>query len=93
MNNLTSQEQQAMLAALRSMIEIVDSIGLKKPFADYSQEDALRVVEAILTGWTQAMADYHHRASYTPQHRIQPLQPPKPLTPKERLAAKIRASF
>ncbi|MDM7323221.1 MAG: DUF6511 domain-containing protein [Gammaproteobacteria bacterium] len=50
------QEHEARLAALRHWIGAVDSIGFEKPLSRYSKEEALRVVEAILTGWTQAMA-------------------------------------
>ena len=49
-------ERAAMRACLKCFGEAAGEIGFDKPLGHYSEAEALQVIEAIVTGWTEAMA-------------------------------------
>ena len=44
-------EQMAMTATLASMKEYVGAIGMNRPLADYSREEALSLIEVVITAF------------------------------------------
>ena len=52
----TEFERAAMRACLKFFGEAAGEIGFDKPLGHYSEAEALQVIEAIVTGWTEAMA-------------------------------------
>ena len=66
MVNLTEVEKGATLKCLRAFGDAATEIGFAKPLGDYSKEEALAVIDAIVTCFTQAMVEYHEQAKYPP---------------------------
>jgi len=58
-----------------------------KPLGQYSEAEALQVIEAIVTGWTQAMAAHHQQAKYPPVRGIEPYETQAP-----QLVAKLESA-
>ena len=77
----TDVERAAMRACLKCFGEAAGEIGFEKPLGQYSETQALQVIEAIVTGWTEVMATHHQQAQYTPVRGIEPYetQAPKPV--------------
>jgi len=59
-------ELAAMRACLRSFGETAGEIGFTKPLGDYSEAEALAVINAIVTCYTDAMVEHHERSKYPP---------------------------
>lgn len=89
MVDATEFERAAMCACLKCFGEAAGEIGFDKPLGHYSEAEALAVIEAIVTGWTEAMAAYHQRAKYPPVQGLEPYetQAPQPVARLEPPAA------
>jgi hypothetical protein len=61
-------ELAAMRRCLRYFGEAAQSIGFDKPLGEYSEAQALSVIDAIVTGYSQAMADHHEATRFPPVH-------------------------
>lgn len=59
-------ESQAMHQCLRHFGQAAEEIGFEKPLGAYSEAEALRVIDAIVSGYTQAMAEHHEATRYPP---------------------------
>ena len=88
----TEFERAAMRSCLKLFGEAAGELGFDKPLGHYSEAEALTVIEAIVTGWTQAMAAHHERSKYPPV-RISgakavsdPIREPVPATTSSSLA-------
>ena len=77
----TQQEQAAMRAALRFFGEAASEIGFEKPLGAYSEAEALQVIEAIITGYTNAMVEHHEAARVSPVGTPASEAPPDPMAP------------
>ncbi len=64
----TDMEIQAMRACLKAFGEAAGEIGFDKPLGTYSEEQALRVINAIVTGYVEAMAAAHAATRHPPLH-------------------------
>jgi hypothetical protein len=64
MVDITPLEQEAMRRSLRYFGEAASEIGFDTPLGAYSQEQALQVIEAIVTGYVTAMAELHEQTRY-----------------------------
>lgn len=62
----TDVEQAAMRKCLRLFGEAAAEIGFTKPLGDYSEAEALTVIEAIVTGYTEAMVEHHEATKFPP---------------------------
>lgn len=94
----TEFERAAMRACLRFFGEAAGEIGFDKPLGHYSEAEALQVIEAIVTGWTEAMAAYHSQAKYPPvrgaaPYETQATQPVARLEPAAGVAPSPAPSF
>ena len=85
----TEFEQAAMRQCLRFFGEAASEIGFDKPLGHYSEAEALQVIEAIVTGWTEAMAAHHQQAKYPPVRGMAPYetQAPQPVATLEPASA------
>lgn len=61
MVDATVVEQAAMRHCLKFLGEVAAEIGFDKPLGLYSEAQALQVVDAIVTGYTQAMVQHHEQ--------------------------------
>ncbi|TSA07878.1 MAG: hypothetical protein D4R79_16270 [Comamonadaceae bacterium] len=59
-------ESAAMKQCLKCFGEAAGEIGFAKPLGDYSEAQALTVIEAIVTGYTQAMVAHHETTKFPP---------------------------
>ena len=93
MVDATEFERAAMRACLKFFGEAAGEIGFDKPLGHYSEAEALQVIEAIVTGWTEAMAAHHQQAKYPPVRGIEPYET-QPLQPVAKLeSAPATTSF
>jgi hypothetical protein len=66
MVNLSEVEQNAMLKCLKAFGEAAGAIGFTKPLGDYSESEALAVIDSIVSCFTQAMVEHHEISKYPP---------------------------
>lgn len=59
-------ELAAMRKCLKSFGEAAGEIGFTKPLGDYSEDEALAVINAIVTCYTDAMVEHHEQSKYPP---------------------------
>ena len=72
-------ELTAMRHCLKAFGEAADEIGFTKPLGDYSEAEALRVIDAIVTCWSDAMVAHHEATKYPPVRGMTPAPcPPAP---------------
>ena len=64
MIDATALECSAMQACLKPFGEAAGQIGFDKPLGTYSQEQALFVIEAIVTAYVDEMAAQHEATKY-----------------------------
>lgn len=57
----TDMEKAAMQSALKPLGEIVALMGLQRPPADWSREDALRLIEVVVDAFQAEMVEQHER--------------------------------
>lgn len=62
----TAQERAAMRASLKFFGEAASEIGFDKPLGAYSEAEALQVIDAIITGYTEAMVEHHEGTRASP---------------------------
>lgn len=72
----TDVELQAMRQCLRSFGEVAQAIGFDTPLGAYSQEQALQVIDAIVTAYTQAMVQHHETTKFPPVRGLPPTPDP-----------------
>ena len=72
-------ELAAMRHCLKAFGEAAGAIGFAKPLGDYSEAEALRVIESIVTCWSEAMVSHHEVTKFPPVRGLVPS--PDPLTP------------
>ena len=70
----TEFEQAALRQCLRFFGEAASEIGFDKPLGHYSEVEALQVIEAIVTGWTEAMVAHHEASKYPPVRGLEPYE-------------------
>ena len=66
MIDATQFEQTAIRSCLKAFGEAAGEIGFTKPLGNYSEAQALQVIEAIVTGYTQAMVAHHEATKFPP---------------------------
>jgi len=76
MVDATEIERAAMRQCLRFFGEAAGEIGFDKPLGAYSEAEALQVIEAIVTAWTEAMAEHHAATRYPPMRGLPPVNDP-----------------
>ena len=62
----SEMEIASMRQCLKAFGEAAGEIGFEKPLGAYSEKEALRVIEAIVTCYTDAMVDGHEATTCPP---------------------------
>ena len=63
-------EGASMKSCLKSFGEAAGEIGFEKPLGAYSEAEALQVIEAIVTCYTDAMLAHHEATRFPPVRGI-----------------------
>lgn len=66
MVNLSEVERNALVKCLKAFGAAAGEIGFAKPLGDYSESEALKVIDAIVSCFTLEMVAYHEQAKYPP---------------------------
>ncbi len=66
MVDATELELASMRKCLKFFGEAASEIGFDKPLGSYSQEEALRIIDAIVMGYVEAMTQAHEASKYPP---------------------------
>lgn len=69
-------ELAAMRKCLKSFGEAAGEIGFSKPLGDYSEAEALRVIDAIVTCYTDAMVEHHEETKFPSVRGMAPTSDP-----------------
>ena len=59
-------EIAAMRSCLRAFGSAAGQIGFEKPLGAYSESEALTVIDAIVTRYTEALTEHHEQANVAP---------------------------
>lgn len=66
----TETELAAMQQCLKPLGEAASEIGMDRPLSSYTQQEALRLINAVVTTYVEAMVQEHERSKY-PSVRMQ----------------------
>ncbi|AUM00803.1 hypothetical protein B4966_11965 [Rhodocyclaceae bacterium] len=66
-------ELAAMRKCLPAFGAAAEEIGFEKPLGAYSEAEALRVIDAIVTRYTEAMVEHHEATKYPPVRGLKEL--------------------
>ncbi|SFL92493.1 DUF6511 domain-containing protein [Nitrosomonas communis] len=66
MIDASDMEIAAMRQCLKAFGQAAETIGFDKPLGAYSQDEALQVIDAIVSCYTDAMTDAHEAAKFPP---------------------------
>ncbi|MFN3612721.1 DUF6511 domain-containing protein [Tepidimonas sp.] len=69
-------ELAAMRKCLKAFGEAADEIGFGKPLGDYAEAEAMRVIDAIVTCYTEAMVEHHEATKFPPVRGMVPTPDP-----------------
>ena len=72
-------ELAAMRQCLKAFGAAAGEIGFDKPLGDYAEAEALQVIDAIVTCWSDAMVAHHEATKFPPVRGLPPT--PDPLSP------------
>lgn len=72
-------ELGAMRKCLKPFGEAAGEIGFDKPLGHYSEAEALQVIDAIVTCYTEAMVEHHETTKFPPVRGMAPT--PDPMAP------------
>ena len=59
-------EMAAMRSCLKAFGEAAGQIGFDKPLGAYSEAEAMTVIDAIVTRYTEALTEHHEQANVAP---------------------------
>jgi hypothetical protein len=62
----TEAELAAMQQCLKPLGEAAGEIGMDRPLSSYTQQEALRLINAVVTTYVEAMVQEHERSKYPP---------------------------
>lgn len=66
MVNLSEVERNALVKCLHAFGKAAGQIGFTKPLGDYSESEALTVIDSVVTCYTQFMVEHHEQSKYPP---------------------------
>ena len=66
----TEAELAAMQQCLKLLGEAASEIGMDRPLSSYTQQEALQLINAVVTTYVEAMVQEHERSQY-PSVRMQ----------------------
>ena len=59
-------ELSAMRQCLKPLGEAASEIGIDRALSSYSQDEALQLINAVVTTYVEAMVQEHERSKYPP---------------------------
>lgn len=62
----TDAELAAMQQCLKPLGEAAGEIGMDRPLSSYTQQEALALINAVVTTYVEAMVQEHERSKYPP---------------------------
>ena len=68
MIDATEIERACLKKCLKAFGAAAEDIGFDKPLGEYAEQEAMQVIGAIVTCFTNAMAAHHEMAKYPPVH-------------------------
>lgn len=71
----SDMELAAMKKCLKAFGEAAGEIGFEKPLGAYSEAEALRVIDAIVTCYTEAMVEAHEATKHPPIRGLEAAAP------------------
>ena len=69
-------ELAAMKKCLKAFGEVAGEIGFAKPLGEYSEAEAMQVIDAIVTCYTEAMVEHHEATKFPPVRGMAPTPDP-----------------
>ena len=60
----TEAELTAMQQCLKPLGEAASEIGMDRPLSSYTQQEALQLINAVVTTYVEAMVQEHERSKY-----------------------------
>ncbi|CAJ0739049.1 DUF6511 domain-containing protein [Ralstonia mannitolilytica] len=69
-------ELAAMKKCLRAFGEAAGEIGFQKPLGEYAEAEAMRVIDTIVTCYTEAMVEHHEATKFPPVRGMAPTPDP-----------------
>lgn len=60
----TEAEVAAMQQCLKPLGEAASAIGIDRPLSSYTQQEALQLINAVVTTYVEAMVQEHERSKY-----------------------------
>ena len=66
----------AMKKCLKAFGEVAGEIGFAKPLGEYSEAEAMQVIDAIVTCYTEAMVEHHETTKFPPVRGMAPTADP-----------------
>ena len=69
-------ELAAMKKCLKAFGEVAGEIGFAKPLGEYSEAEAMQVIDAIVTCYTEAMVEHHETTKFPPVRGMAPAPDP-----------------
>ncbi|MGE0805087.1 MAG: DUF6511 domain-containing protein [Burkholderiaceae bacterium] len=69
-------ELATMKKCLKAFGDAAGEIGFTKPLGDYSEAEALQVIDAIVTCYTEAMVEHHEVSKFPPVRGMAPVPDP-----------------
>lgn len=69
-------ELAAMKKCLKAFGEAAGEIGFAKPLGDYAEAEAMQVIDAIVTCYTEAMVEHHETTKFPPVRGMAPASDP-----------------
>lgn len=76
MVNATEIERASLRKCLKAFGAAAESIGFDKPLGDCDEAQAMQVIEAIVTCFTNAMAAHHEMSKYPPVRGLPEVKDP-----------------
>lgn len=67
-------ERAAMRDCLKAFGAAAEAVGFDKPLGAYSEAEAMKVIDAIVTRYTEALTEHHERASTLPLRGVQKVE-------------------
>jgi hypothetical protein len=62
----TEAELAAMQQCLKPLGEAASEIGMDRPLSSYTEQEALQLINAVVTTYVEAMVQEHERSKYSP---------------------------
>lgn len=69
-------ERAAMRKCLKSFGEAAGEIGFDRPLGSYSEAEAIQVIDAIVSCYSEAMVEHHEATKFSPVRGLPPSSDP-----------------